>query len=185
MGILRAAVVLLYVLPLVETSTAGECDALGLHGSFRVGPNGCVVCGDENDARCPRPSTTPELSEDPINTEESSACYGQNAHPTNMALSGDEDIAQHRIPGCSCHASCAKCGYADMPTGETKCIGASRVLFRNNDCIGFVCRLRSKAANAMQSAPTLLPSWCERTIGKCIKREVVGFVLHRVQHVVS
>ena len=126
--VMHGAVGLLCVLLVAQvTSTAGECGVLGHAGrSLRASIDGssCVVCGDDaSGAPCPAPSATVDAA---------SACYGIAAHPTNMALRGDEDTEVHRIPGCACHASCAKCGYADMPTAETNCIGASRDLHRKH-----------------------------------------------------
>ena len=130
---LHAAVGLLHVLLLEATSTAAEeCGVLGDAASFRVGAggSGCVICGDGNGAPCPAPSSTtpaPPPPDEPNNAQGPSVCYALAAHPTNMALSGDEDVEVHRIPGCSCHASCTKCGYAAMPTEETQCIGALQI----------------------------------------------------------
>jgi hypothetical protein len=136
MRCVRGYVALLCVVLVEASSVADECGVLGAP-SFRLGDggDGCVVCVTADGSPCPttEPASTPESESTPeteptadhqAGTADTSVCYGQAAHPYNMALNGDEDIEQHRIPECSCHASCAKCGYADMPTEETKCIGA-------------------------------------------------------------
>ncbi len=182
----RAAGLVFVLLAEVTSTTAGECGVLGytapsavFHAaSFRVGAggSGCVVCGDGNGAPCPAsPSPTPD---EPVNAQESSVCYTQAAHPTNMALSGDVDVEAHRIPGCSCHASCAKCGYAAMPTGETKCIGASRyspyaanvVLFATVDRLSTNCCNASTCyAECADPAATLVRTddWDLYRTGSC------------------
>ena len=134
-GVRRAASAIALLLGAAAPAAgAGECDVLG--SGFSADAAGCLtVCGCSPTPSPPTPAPDPDPDPDPAPgaggggaAADASVCYGTSAHPTIMALQfAGEDIEQHRIAGCSCHASCSQCGYADLPTAETQCIECAEV----------------------------------------------------------